>query len=111
MKAMKEDQSSQSCAAPERNPSVNWSVYLIRTTTGQLYCGVTTDVARRFSEHQGTRKGAKFLRGKGPLTLAWAAAVGEKRTAMRLEYQIKRLTKAQKESIVAQTLAWQDVMK
>ncbi|UXI04583.1 GIY-YIG nuclease family protein [Photobacterium sp. TY1-4] len=90
---------------------MRWSVYLIRTATNQLYCGVTTDVARRFREHQGSPKGAKYLRGKGPLHLAWAAPVGEKRTAMQLEYRIKRLTKAQKESIVNHTLTWQTLME
>ncbi|GAL03304.1 putative endonuclease containing a URI domain [Photobacterium aphoticum] len=43
-----------------------WSVYLIRTAANQLYCGVTTDVARRFSEHQSKPQGAKYLKGKGP---------------------------------------------
>ncbi|PSW19947.1 hypothetical protein C9I98_10860 [Photobacterium sanctipauli] len=79
----------------------NWSVYLIRTAANQLYCGVTTDVERRFKEHQGTNKGAKYLKGKGPLLLAWFEQVGCKRTAMQLEYRIKRLPKAQKEKIVA----------
>ncbi|MGF1682870.1 GIY-YIG nuclease family protein [Photobacterium minamisatsumaniensis] len=77
-----------------------WSVYLIRTASNHLYCGVTTDVERRFKEHQGTMKGAKYLRGKGPLTIAWSSEVGSKRVAMQLEYRIKRLSKKQKEQIV-----------
>lgn len=84
--------------------AAQWAVYLIRTASNQLYCGVTTDVERRFSEHQNSKKGAKFLKGKGPLELAWSEPVGDKKKAMRLEYKIKQLSKAQKESIVNKTL-------
>ncbi|MCC4798712.1 GIY-YIG nuclease family protein [Enterovibrio norvegicus] len=77
-----------------------WHVYLIRTKNNALYCGVTTDVARRFDEHQknGT-KTAKYLRGKQPLTLAWSYEVGDKRLAMSLEWKIKRLSKREKERL------------
>ncbi|WP_305417985.1 GIY-YIG nuclease family protein [Photobacterium leiognathi] len=33
-----------------------WYVYLIRTSSNSLYCGVTTDVERRFDEHQHSKK-------------------------------------------------------
>lgn len=80
--------------------SPNWWVYLIRTSSNALYCGITTDVERRFSQHQ-NGQGAKALRGKGPLTLAWQYEMGPlKGEALRLEYRIKRLTKAQKERLI-----------
>ncbi|MDO6706716.1 GIY-YIG nuclease family protein [Photobacterium sp. 1_MG-2023] len=84
-----------------RDPVPIWSVYLIRTRCNRLYCGVTTDVNRRYSEHQTGKKGARFLKGKGPLTLAWSAGVGDKRKAMQLEYKIKQLTKPVKEALAA----------
>ncbi len=77
-----------------------WSVYLIRMRNNSLYCGVTLDVTRRFSEHQSGKQGAKALKGKGPLRLVWSQEVGEKRLAMQLEYRIKRLTKARKEALI-----------
>lgn len=76
-----------------------WFVYLIRTADNRLYTGITTDVARRFSQHQ-QGKGAKALRGKGELALAFSHEVGEHSLALRLEYQIKQLTKRQKERLV-----------
>ncbi|WP_299013432.1 GIY-YIG nuclease family protein [uncultured Photobacterium sp.] len=84
--------------------AAEWWVYLIRTASDHLYCGVTTDVERRFREHQNSKKGAKFLKGKGPLVLAWSELVGDKKKAMQLEYRIKRLSKAKKESIVDKNL-------
>lgn len=77
-----------------------WSLYLIRTADNSLYTGITTDVARRFMQHQ-SGKGAKALRGKGELTLAFSAPVGERSLALRMEYRIKQLTKRQKERLVA----------
>ncbi|MGF1726226.1 GIY-YIG nuclease family protein [Photobacterium nomapromontoriensis] len=79
---------------------VLWSVYLIRTAGNQLYCGVTTDVERRFKEHQTRPQGAKYLKGKGPLTLVWFECIGDKRLAMQIEYRIKQLPKADKERLV-----------
>lgn len=77
-----------------------WFIYLIRTADNRLYTGITTDVGRRFLQHQ-KGKGAKALRGKGELQLVFTREVGERSLALRLEYQIKQLTKRQKERLVA----------
>ena len=54
-----------------------WSVYLVRCGTGALYTGIATDVARRLTDHrQAEGKGAKYLRGKGPLRLVLEKKVG-----------------------------------
>lgn len=78
---------------------MRWFVYLVRSADNRLYTGITTDVERRLSEHQ-SGKGAKALRGKGELTLAFAREVGDRSLALRVEYQIKQLTKRQKERLV-----------
>ncbi len=79
------------------NTTQRWSVYLIRNNRNALYCGVTNDVERRFNQHQ-TGKGAKALKGKGPLVLEWSSDFDSKTLAMRAEYYIKQLTKAKKKS-------------
>lgn len=78
-----------------------WHIYLIRTAGDVLYTGITTDVARRITQHQQGR-GAKALRGKGPLNLAFSAAAGSHGDALRLEYRIKQLSKRQKEKLIAE---------
>ncbi|ASP37399.1 hypothetical protein CHH28_01300 [Bacterioplanes sanyensis] len=83
----------------------NWSVYLIRTAQGALYCGITTDVERRFQEHQqGGRKAAKALRGRTPLQLVFTHAGISRLQALQLEYRIKQLSKSQKEALVTGSL-------
>jgi putative endonuclease len=78
-----------------------WYLYIIRCGDGSLYTGITTDVARRLVAHQaGT--GAKYLRGRGPLTLAFEARIGSKALALKAERRVKALPKARKEQLVAQ---------
>ncbi|MGR5133726.1 GIY-YIG nuclease family protein [Vibrio alfacsensis] len=77
----------------------SWSVYLIRNNRNALYCGVTNDIERRFKQHQ-SGKGAKALKGKGPLVLEWSSSFESKSTAMKVEYFIKQLTKRKKELLV-----------
>ncbi|MCE7566935.1 GIY-YIG nuclease family protein [Aliivibrio fischeri] len=76
-----------------------WFIYLIRTRVGSLYCGITNNLERRFKMHQ-NGKGAKYLKGKGPLTLVWHRDVENKSIALKYEYRIKKMTKASKEALV-----------
>lgn len=77
----------------------DWSLYLVRTADGSLYTGVAADVDRRFAEHDRGR-GAKYLRGRGPLGLVFQRAVGDRGLAQRAESRIKRWTKLRKERLV-----------
>lgn len=78
-----------------------WHVYLVRCRDGTLYTGIATDVSRRFSEHQhGDGKGAKYLRGRGPLRLVFSRSIGARGLALSVESRIKRLSKSSKEALV-----------
>jgi putative endonuclease len=79
-----------------------WSVYLGKTACGKIYTGISTNVERRFQEHQsGGRLAAKFLRGKGPLSLVYSARIGDRSLASRLEYRIKKLSAVEKAKIIS----------
>jgi putative endonuclease len=78
-----------------------WSLYLVRSRNGSLYTGITTNVDRRFNEHQNDPvRGAKSLRGKGPLSLVFQEEVGDKSRASALEYRLKKLPRHKKDAIV-----------
>lgn len=79
-----------------------WWLYLIRCRDKTLYCGITTDVSRRFAEHQSqSPKCAKYLRGRSPLTLVYQSQIGSRSQASREELRVKRLTRSQKEQLIA----------
>ena len=80
----------------------NWFVYLIRCNDNSLYTGITTDVDRRLQEHQGKdNKGAKYLKGKGPIELVWKHNARDRSEASKFEYAIKQLKKDKKEQLIA----------
>ena len=66
-----------------------WALYVLRTRQGYLYTGIATDVRRRIEEHSGGR-GAKALRGRGPLALVFSCRLGDRSTALRTEARVKR---------------------
>ena len=77
-----------------------WHLYMVRTNHGQLYTGITQDIARRFMEHQeGGRKASKYLRGKGPLELVFQLEIGSRSSALKAEFALKKLPKQQKEDL------------
>ena len=78
---------------------MSWYVYMLRCGDGTLYTGVTDDVPRRLAAHR-SGKGAKYTRGRGPLELVWQEEVTDKSAALRREYQIKRLSRSEKEQLI-----------
>jgi len=89
----------QNALMTDCTPAALWHLYLLRTAAGLLYTGITTDVPRRLTQHQ-CGKGAKALRGKGPLTLVFHCAIGDRSAALKAEYRIKQLSRSQKERLV-----------
>ena len=86
----------------DRTTAARWSVYLLRCGNGALYTGIATDVSRRLVEHREAKgKGAKYLRGKGPLRLVFKKAIGARSLALSVEGFIKKLSKARKEALIA----------
>jgi len=78
-----------------------WFLYLIRCADSSLYTGIATDVLRRLDEHRNhPQRQAKYLRGRGPLELVFSRKVCCRSCALRLEYRIKRMTRATKEQLV-----------
>lgn len=82
--------------------SMSWYVYILRCGDDTLYTGITDDVARRLAAHRSGR-GAKYTRGRGPLELIYTEEVSDKPAALRREYQIKRLSRLEKERLIEET--------
>ena len=91
----------------EKEPAVasEWFLYMVECADGRVYTGITTDVSRRFAEHsEGGIKGAKALRGKGPLKLVFQQQMLNRSTASIAESAIKKLSKQQKLLLIAKGL-------
>ena len=77
-----------------------WYVYIIRATDQSLYTGITTDVERRFAEHQSGRAGAKYFRGRSPVELVLVESGYDRSSASIRESQIKKLSREQKLELI-----------
>lgn len=74
-------------------------VYIAECSDGTYYTGYTTDVERRIKEHnQGT--GAKYTRGRLPVLSVYSEEYETRSQAMKREYEIKQLTREEKEAII-----------
>ena len=78
-------------------------VYMLRCKDDSFYTGWTNDLQHRLKMHA-SGKGAKYTRGRGPLTLVYAEELVDKETAMKREWEIKSLTRTEKLALCA---AWQ----
>ncbi|MFZ1985603.1 MAG: GIY-YIG nuclease family protein [Desulfatitalea sp.] len=81
-----------------------WYLYILRCRDGSLYTGIAMDVAKRLAAHK-AGKGAKYLRGRGPLALAYKSRIGPKGLALKVERRVKALPKVKKEQLVHKRLS------
>lgn len=79
---------------------MSWYVYILRTNRNTLYTGITNNVHRRLEAHK-KKKGAKYLRIFESFELVYTEMVELKGTALRREREIKKLSKTQKEAMIA----------
>ena len=74
--------------------------YMVRCADDSLYTGWTTDLEARVKTHN-SGQGAKYTKPRRPVVLVWHHQSEDKIVAQRLERRIKKLTKSQKERLVA----------
>ena len=86
--------------------------YMLRCEDNSLYTGMTTDLERRLSEHKSkSERCAKYTLNHTALRfeVAWESAT--RSSASKLEYNLKRLTKAQKESIIKEESNFKKILE
>lgn len=76
-------------------------VYVIKCKDGSLYTGWTTDIDKRIEAHN-AGKGAKYTRGRGPVSLVHLEEFDDKLEAQRRERQIKKLTPRAKRKLIGE---------
>lgn len=79
-----------------------WYLYILRCGDGTLYTGITTDVEKRFLQHQ-SGKGAKYTRGRAPLELVYREKCSSHSDALKREYAVKALKREEKLLIIGKS--------
>ena len=82
-------------------PLSSWWVYIVRCADQTLYTGITTDLQRRVAEHNAGPAGARYTRARRPVELVYQLACDDRSSASKREYQIKKLSPANKAKLIA----------
>jgi len=75
-------------------------VYMVECKYGTYYTGWTNDLEKRIAAHNEGR-GAKYLRGKGPVILVYKKKFATVKEAQGRERAIKKLSRKKKEELVS----------
>lgn len=76
-------------------------VYIVKCSDDTYYTGYTNNLKRRIKEHnQG--EGAKYTKGRNPVSLVYSKKFKSKSKAMQKEYEIKQLSRERKINLIEQ---------
>ena len=80
---------------------MKWFVYIVQGKVGSLYTGITTNLERRIAEHNTSSvRGAKSLRGKRPVRLAYSERFYKETRARKREAAIKNWERKDKLELI-----------
>jgi putative endonuclease len=75
-------------------------LYILRCADTTLYTGITTDLARRIVEHNGTKLGSKYTSARRPIELVYSKKFKNRSLASKEEARIKKLNKYEKIELI-----------
>ena len=79
---------------------MSWFIYVVRTSKSALYTGITTDINRRIAQHN-SGTGSKAIKALGrPVKLVYYESYLNRSSASKREYEIKQLSKKEKEKLI-----------
>lgn len=77
-----------------------WFVYIVEAENGHFYTGITTDLARRLTEHQTKQGGARFFHTSAAKQIVYQEPHPDRSSASKREAAIKKLSRKAKISLI-----------
>ena len=77
-----------------------YHLYILKCSDKTLYTGITTDLKRRVGEHNDTKLGAKYTRGRRPVKLVYSKKFRDRSAASKQESKVKKMTREEKLSLL-----------
>jgi putative endonuclease len=78
----------------------NWFVYIVEAENGHFYTGITTDLARRLSEHQSKHRGARFFNTSAAKHIVYQEPHPDRSSASKREAAIKKMSRKTKITLI-----------
>ena len=79
---------------------MSYFVYIVKCADDTYYCGYTDNLDSRITSHNNSPTGAKYTRSRRPVKLVYSEKFETKSLAMKREYEIKSLTRKEKELLL-----------
>ena len=76
-----------------------WAVYILECSDGSFYTGISNNVEARINTHN-TSKGAKYTKGRLPVTLVFQENTLTRSESLRREIEIKKLPRKKKMELI-----------
>ncbi len=74
-------------------------IYILKCSDDTYYTGYTNNIEKRFRAHN-NKKGAKYTKGRTPVTLVYQESFESKTEALKREYAIKQMSRSEKEKLM-----------
>jgi len=78
-------------------------VYIVECADKSLYTGITTNLTKRVSEHNESKKGAKYTMSRRPVKLVYFSTSENRSEASKEENKIKKLSREEKLKLIENT--------
>ncbi|MBI2614050.1 MAG: GIY-YIG nuclease family protein [Candidatus Levybacteria bacterium] len=80
---------------------MNYTVYILRTSSNTFYTGQTNNLEKRLKEHKNkTSKSAKYMRSFKSFKLVYSETHPALSQALKREAELKKLSHTQKETLI-----------
>lgn len=76
-----------------------YTVYILLCRDHSLYTGITTDLERRFTQHQ-EGSASRYTRSRGVIKVVYSETSADRSTALQREAEIKRMTREEKQKLI-----------
>ena len=73
---------------------------MLECSDKSLYCGITTDIQRRLSEHNSSKRGAKYTKSRRPVSLVFTSQEMSRSHAASIEARFKKLHVSKKRQLI-----------
>jgi putative endonuclease len=83
----------------QRKKAGRWFLYIVECRDHTLYTGITTDLSRRFAQHN-DGLASRYTRSRRPVTLVYQEPCRGRSQALKKEYAVKRLSRKGKEAYI-----------
>ena len=76
-----------------------WILYMLECSDNSIYAGITNNIEKRIKMHE-SGKGAKYLRGRLPITLLHKEVFLSRSDASKREILIKKMNHKEKRKLI-----------